>query len=437
MEEYQTQPASRAGSFPSPSKLGVIQEQIFMKILFLTQYYPPEVGAPQNRLHELAVRLKAKGLEIEVLTAMPNYPEMKIISNYKGKIFYIEEVEGIKVYRSWIWVSKSKSIISRLLNYFSFVFSSIFFGLLKLKRYDVVFCESPPLFLGISALFFKALKGSKIIFNISDLWPESAEKLGVVTNKFILTAAVTLEEYLYKASHVITGQTQGIVRNISNRFPQKVCYWLPNGVDLSYYNSQKIQSDWRLANGFKANDRLFLYAGILGYAQGLEVIIKAANLLKDQTEFKFILLGSGPEKEKLKGLAQTLHLTNVFFFEVVTKKEMPFVLKSIDVAIIPLKKLLLFEGAIPSKIFENLAMGIPILLGVEGEAKKLFIDEGRAGLAFEPENEASLAEKILEIKVNPKLLNYFAENGRTYVAEKFDRNKIAEDFLQVLKAEFK
>lgn len=420
-----------------PSLLGGVSLLCKMKILFLTQYYPPEVGAPQNRLHELAVRLKAKGLEIEVLTAMPNYPKMEIFPNYKGKFFCTEEVEGIKVYRSWIYVSKAKSMINRILIYFSFVFSSIFCGLLKLKRYDVVLCESPPLFLGISALFLKAFKGSRIIFNVSDLWPESAEKLGLVTNKVLLKAAEILEEHLYQTSHFITGQTQGIVRNISNRFPQKSCYWLPNGVDLSYYNPQQIQSGWRLANGFKANDLLFLYAGILGYSQGLEVIVKAANLVKDQTELKFILLGSGPEKEKLKNLVNILNLSNVFFFEVVTKKEMPFVLKSIDVAIIPLKKLPLFEGAIPSKIFESLAMGIPILLGVEGEAKQLFIDEGKAGLAFEPENEISLAEKIEEIKANPKLLNIFTENGMTYVAQKFDRKKIAEDFLQVLKSEFK
>jgi len=173
-----------------------------MKLLFLTQYYPPEIGAPQNRLHELAIRLKKSGAEIDVFTAMPNYPQMMIHEAYRGKIFMKEEVDEIKVYRSYIFVTKSKSIVPRLLNYFSFVFSSLFFGLFKTRKYDYVFCESPPLFLGISAYLLCLFKRSKLIFNVSDLWPESAEKLDIISNKFLLKTATSLEEFLYKKSQV-------------------------------------------------------------------------------------------------------------------------------------------------------------------------------------------------------------------------------------------
>jgi hypothetical protein len=155
-----------------------------VNILILTQYFPPEIGAPQNRLFELAVRLQKKGASITVLTAMPNYPQMQIHEAYKGKIYKYETMSGMHVHRAWIYVSKSKSILSRLLNYFSFVLTSLWHGLFKVKgQYDFILCESPPLFLGITAYLLKILKGSKLIFNVSDLWPESAEKLGLVTNK--------------------------------------------------------------------------------------------------------------------------------------------------------------------------------------------------------------------------------------------------------------
>lgn len=403
-----------------------------MKILILTQYFPPEVGAPQNRLFELAVRLKQKGAEITVLTAMPNYPQMEIHEEYKGKFYFYEEMNGMQVHRSWIYVSKSKSILKRLLNYFSFVKTSFWVACFKLGKFDIILCESPPLFLGITAFALKTIKGAKLIFNVSDLWPESAEKLGLVSNAFFLKSATKLEEFLYKKSDLITGQTQGICKNISSRFPNKKVYWLPNGVDLNYYKSENVFSDWRKVNNFNEDDFILLYAGIIGYAQDLEVIIKAADKLKDHKKIKFVLVGGGPEKEKLLKLKKQLNIENVLFFDAVTKKEMPAIISTADVAVIPLKRLDLFKGAIPSKIFENLAMKKPILLGVEGEAKELFIDEGNCGLAFIPEDSDDLAVKTLELFNNRNTLKQLGENGYKYVEQKFTRDKIANEFYEQL-----
>lgn len=399
-----------------------------MKILILTQYFPPEVGAPQNRLFELAVRLKQKGADISVLTAMPNYPQMEVHKEYKGKFYHYEEMNGLHVHRSWIYVSKSKGIFKRLLNYFSFVKTSFWVGLFKLGKFDYILCESPPLFLGITAYALKKIKGAKLIFNVSDLWPESAEKLGLVSNKFFLSSATKLEEFLYRKSDLITGQTQGIVKNISTRFPNKKVYWLANGVDLNYYKAETVKTNWRTENNFFEDDFIALYAGIIGHAQGLEVVIHAADKLKEHSKIKFILLGSGPEKEKLLKLKEQLHTENVFFFDAVTKKEMPAIVSATDVAVIPLKRLDLFKGAIPSKIFENLAMKKPILLGVEGEAKELFIDEGNCGLAFVPEDPNDLAIKTLGLFNSPDILKQLGENGYKYVEQKFTRDKIANEF---------
>ncbi|MDX2173771.1 MAG: glycosyltransferase family 4 protein [Bacteroidota bacterium] len=405
-----------------------------MKLLILTQYFPPEVGAPQNRLFELAVRLQKLGVEVTVLTAMPNYPQMEIYEGYKNKKYVHEEMDGLKIHRASIFVSKSKSIIKRLQNYFSFVISSAKTGKKIKGSFDFLMCESPPLFLGYSAMYLARKKNAKLVFNVSDLWPESAEKLGVVTNKWLLKLAYNLEKKLYKKSVLVTGQTQGICVNINKRFPEIKTYWLPNGVDLSYYNPENIiDTNWREKHNFSQTDFIFLYAGIIGIAQGLEIIINVAKNFKNITSLKFVLMGSGPEKEKLQKLKDELTLENVFFLEPVPKKEMPSVLKSIDAAIIPLRKLDLFLGAIPSKIFENLAMEVPILLGVDGEAKELFITKGNCGLFFEPENEADLTQKITAITSHKKLALEYGKNGRKFVNDFFNRENIATNFYSKLK----
>ena len=154
-----------------------------MKILLLTQYFPPETGAPQNRLHSLATYLSDFGAGITVLTAMPSYPQSVIYPGYKNKWYKKEKDGDLTIYRSWIYVSKSKSVVARLLNYFSFVITAFIIGLVRIKRHDVIICESPPLFLGMTAVLLKWIKSCKLVFNVSDLWPESAEKLDIISNK--------------------------------------------------------------------------------------------------------------------------------------------------------------------------------------------------------------------------------------------------------------
>lgn len=403
-----------------------------MNILFLTQYFPPEVGAPQNRLYELALRLNRNKFKVDVLTAMPNYPKMKIHDEYKGKFYLCGKDGNITIHRSYIYVRKSNSLFIRLLNYFSFVLSSMMVGIIKLKKYDYIFCESPPLFLGISALFLSKIKKAKLIFNVSDLWPESAEKLGLVKNRFLLGISTMLEEYLYKKSEIITGQTNGIIANINKRFPDKKIYWLPNGVDVSLFENNVGGNRWRLKNSFSEKNFLVFYGGIFGHAQGLDVILDAANKLKNNPDIKFIMMGDGPEKDKLHNIRQKLKLDNVHFFEPVPKESMPEIISSINVAVVPLKNIELFRGAIPSKIFEILASKKPVILGVEGEARDLFIQEGKGGVAFTPEDSNDLAEKILMLLNNPSLVINFGENGYEYVKENFNRDKIAEDFSLLL-----
>lgn len=399
-----------------------------MKILILSQYFVPETGAPQNRLWQWAILLSKKGAVVEVLTAMPNYPEMKIHKEYRGKFSSGETLDGILIRRAWIYAGSSKSMLPRLLNYFSFVITSLLVGIFRMGRYEYIFCESPPLFLGISAWLLKTLKGAKLIFNVSDLWPESAEKLGLVTNRRLLGAAGALEGFLYRSSFMVTGQTQGIVRNISSRFPQKNVFWFRNGADASQLESVPPEPGLREKLGFGEGDFLVLYAGILGHAQGLEVILQAAALLRNEPRIKFMIMGSGPVRDKLLLMKEEAGLANVFFFDSRPKKEVIPFIHICDAAVIPLKKLELFLGAIPSKIFENLALKKPILLGVEGEARELLIDEGKAGLAFTPEDPADLASKTLYLFHHGDERKEFGINGYHYLLRKFNPALIVDEF---------
>jgi glycosyltransferase involved in cell wall biosynthesis len=403
-----------------------------MKLLILTQYYPPEIGAPQNRLHELAVRLKLNGIDVEVLTAMPNYPVMEIFEKYKNGNIKEEIIDGIPVHRAKIYVSKSKGILKRLVNYFSFVITSYFRGR-KLENFDFLMVESPPLFLGYSAIALSKKLNAKLIFNVSDLWPESAEKMGVVTNKTLLSFAYNLEKRCYKNAFLITGQTNGIVTDILTRFPSENVSWLPNGVDLEYYNKENIEfAGFRKKNNFSNEDLLFFYGGIVGHAQGLKIILEAAKKVESFPNAQFIIQGAGPEKEMLMLLKTQLHLKNVHFLEPVSKLEMPGILKEIDIALVPLRKLDIFQGAIPSKVFEALSMEVPLLLGVDGEARVHFIDKADAGLFFEPENCDDLVEKIKYFLENRNEISRMGANGRVYVQEHFNRNKIAANFQGLL-----
>jgi glycosyltransferase involved in cell wall biosynthesis len=292
-------------------------------------------------------------------------------------------------------------------------------------------CESPPLFLGISALYISKKLNAKLIFNVSDLWPESAEKLDIVHNKFLLNIAYKLEKYLYKKSFLVTGQTQGIITNVNKRFPSIPTLWLPNGIDKEVYEVSE-NKDWIIEYGLEGKS-VYVYAGVIGHAQGLDVIIKAKNwLIKNEFELskkiKFVIIGDGPDKQRLLALNEELK-TDVIFIPNTPKIEVLRMLKACHGYIVPLKKIDLFLGAVPSKIFDALALSKPILLGVAGEAKSLFIDKGQAGIYFEPENEISLAKALIELENNSLKSSEYGEKGNQFAIENFDRRKIAEQLL--------
>lgn len=402
-----------------------------MKILFLTQYCPPEVGAPQNRIFEFAKQLKSFGHEVTILTALPNYPKGEIFDEYKGKKVVLEEIDGIKIVRTSIYATKSKDFVKRLRNYLSFTFSSVLSGSKHIDKQDVIITESPPLFLGWSGYILAKRKKAKFVFNVSDLWPESAVKLGVLNNKLFIKMSTWLEEFCYKKSHAVTGQTQGIVDNIVNRgFDKNKVHLITNGVDTEFFKKENRDENFRKELGIE-NKFSIVYAGIHGIAQGLEVVIDAAEKLKDFNDIQFIFVGDGPEKGMLIERTKEKKLNNVKFLPVQLKPEMPRIIASMDATIIPLKKLDLFKGALPSKMFEALSSELPIVLSVAGEAEKL-INNAKAGIVVEPENSDQIAEAILKLYKNKELAKQLGENGRKYVIENYSRESITRKLEKIL-----
>lgn len=397
-----------------------------MRVLILTQYYPPETGAPQNRLSSLAKNLKAFGVHVEVLTAMPSYPKSEIFPAYVNKKYVTERLDNIIIHRANLFVSKKSSVSHRLANYFSFSYNSFICASKKLRPFDVIICESPPLFLGITAVFLKRKWKCKLIFNVSDLWPESAEKMGIIKNKTAIKYSYKLANWIYSHADLISGQTQGIVEAIKKMQPSKKLLWFPNGVDVEKFCG--------VVSLPPADKFILTYAGIIGHAQGLEVILHAANKLKHLPRIEFKIIGDGPEKNKLQQLKEQLQLHNVTFIANKPVKEVICEVSRSNAYVVPLRKLDLFKGAIPSKIFEPLALGVPVLLGVEGEAKNLFIDQADSGLFFEPENATMLAEKIVELYHDKQLCRKLGENGKRFITTNFRRDVIAENFYESIKS---
>ena len=393
-----------------------------MKLLILTQYFPPEMGAPQARLYELAKRLHDRGHQISVLTAMPNYPTGKVFDGYRHKIYLQEDMDGIRVIRTWIYPSKSSRTLPRLLSYLSFVFSSVFLGIWGLGKQDVVLFESPPLFLVPAGLIIGRATGARIIMNVSDIWPDIIVRMGHTTGGPFLKAMYWLEKFGYEHSDVVALTNPGAARQINERFAHVRTTVISNGVDTNFFRPDLRSDEVRASLGAGPDDFLVIYCGLHGLAQGLEVVIGAAERLKNHPEIKFVLIGDGPTKESLVAQARMKNLKNLRFFDRRPKEEIPAILASCDVSLVPLVTRL--PGTMPSKVYEALAAGTPpvVAKGCEGAT---LVSQFNAGRTFEPMNDKELAEVILSLAKNPSELKEIRTNCLK-LAKRFDRDTIAQ-----------
>jgi len=400
-------------------------------LAILTQYYPPEIGAPQRRLSHLASQFVRAGHSVSVLTAMPNYPRGKIFPGYGG-LWRRETEEGIHLIRTPIYPAQSANFLPRLTNYFSFVISSACVGGILLPRPDCLLVESPPLFLGLSGYWLSRLKSARLVFNVSDLWPESAVRLGIVRRDgFAFRLSEWFEEFCYRKAWLVTGQSKTILESVAHRFPTVRLYHLSNGVDTSAFNL-RVKSPADRAPLCKNGDFLAIYAGLHGLAQGLEQILDAAELVGTESGFQFVLIGDGPEKAALVARARAQGLSNVCFLDPRSADEMPALLACADVLLVPLKGFI--PGAVPSKLYEGMGSGRPVLLIASGEAASV-VSETSAGLVVQPGDIPAIVDALRRLKAEPELGRIMGENGRKAALERFDRDLIAKEFIEYLEVE--
>ena len=401
-----------------------------LRIVILTHYFPPEVGAPQARLYELATRAAVAGHEITVVTGMPNYPTGVIPPKYRGRFRMVETVEGIRVIRTWVFATPNRGFVRRLMNHGSFAVSSLS-ATRMLGHVDVFFVESPPLFVGFAALALRRLKRAPYVFNVSDIWPQSAVELGALRNPVVIRAAEWLEMHLYRKAARISVVTPGMISRLARRgVPEGKLFLLTNGVDTTMYRPAPPDPDLAQRLGLDGR-KVFLYAGTHGMAQGLDVVLTAARQTPDP-DVLYVLAGDGAEKDALVARARKENIANVRFLPNQPRDAMPGLLNLAYATIVPLKKLDLFKSALPSKMFESMATAKPIVASVEGEAARL-VESADAGVVVPPEDPSALSQEVQRLASDPVLARRLGEQGRAYVSKHFDREAIARRFIELLR----
>ncbi len=374
-------------------------------ILFLTPYYPPEKGAAAVRVSETATRLVKRGHQVTVLTTLPNYPLGIVPQEYRGHLLQEEMLDGVRVIRFWSYISPSKKFLQRVLAQLSFGCLAPVLGGKAVGRPDLLIVESHPLFNAIAGRILARWKRCPFIFMVSDLWPASAIALGVLRNKVLIRLAEWLERSTYQRASLIWALSAGIRDGIIHcGTPAERVFLLTNGADLSMFRPIE-QGQARVELGWDSRFTV-LYAGTFGLSHRLTTVLEAARQMQDHTNIHFIFVGDGSEKTELLAKAQRWGLKNVTFIDAQPHDRMPLILAGSDVCLVPMRGLALFEGRLPLKMFEVMACARPILLGVEGEARRLAEQEARAAIYVEPENAEALVEGILTYSSTRKKQGY-------------------------------
>lgn len=402
-----------------------------MRFLFLTQYFPPEIGAPSARLGALAKELRKKGHGVEVITALPNYPTGRIFPSYQGRLYVKEEWEGIPIHRVWLYPALGSGL-RRLLNYGSFTFFAAL-AFWKVKKPDIILVESPPLFLGVTGWLGSQIWRVPLVLNVADLWPDAVRAFGLLKDGIFLRLAYKLEGWTYKRSHLINAVTQGIsdVLTQDKGVPGEKVLFFPNGVDTDLF--RPLPSDLGLQKELGLyGKQVILYAGNHGIAHGLDVVIEAACLIQEEIpEAHFLLVGDGSEKKRLEALVAERRCRNVTFLPPCPPEELVYLYSFSAAALVTLKNDPLNAGARPSKIFPAMASGKPIVYCGSGEGAKLVTEAG-AGIVVPPGNPEALKEALVTLLRNPNLAEEMGQRGRRYVVDNYSWSKIVGEWLTEL-----
>jgi glycosyltransferase involved in cell wall biosynthesis len=334
--------------------------------------------------------------------------------------------------RLWVWASPEKTFKSRMRFYLSYMGMAAFVGTLIKGRYDLVYATSPPLFAGAAGLAAATLRRIPFVFEVRDLWPESAVALGELSNSRAISAAEKLEQLLYRRATRVVAVTRGIQARLSERgLPESKLAFIPNGANTDHFRfdpagRQAVRAELGLQDAFVA-----MYAGIHGIAQGLETLLQAAEILRDTPAVQFVFVGEGPKKAEIAQRAEVMRLPNVRFLPEIASASIPAYLSAADATIVPLRDEPVFRGALPSKMFEAWACARPTVLSVSGEAEQVLTEAG-AGIAVPPEDPAALAGALLHLRNHPEQAQQMGQQGRSYVQAHYSRHSQARALESLL-----
>lgn len=400
-----------------------------MKLLFLTDNFPPEVNAPANRTYEHCKEWVKSGVDVTVITCAPNFPKGQVYPGYRNKLVQKETIDGIKVIRVWSYITANEGFVKRILDYISFAVMAFFAGLFV--KTDLIVATSPQFFTALAGRWLAFFKGKKWVFEVRDLWPESIIAVGAMERNRAIRFFEWIEKKLYLSADHIIVVTDTFKKKIIGRgiAAEKISVF-KNGANLELFKPQgkKVELEDKLK---LKNKTVFAYIGTHGMAHGLSFILDSIKPLEEiHPELAFLFIGDGAEKKNLLKQAEDLGLTNAVFVDSVSKKEVVDYLSVMDVALVNLRKSDTFKTVIPSKIFEAAAMEKPILLGLEGETKGI-IEKYDAGICYMPEDQNSFFQAVQKI-LEKTSYDEKVEGSKKLVAD-FDRSKIAANMLDCLK----
>ena len=407
-----------------------------MKILYVSQYFPPEMGAPAARAAELSRHWARMGHQVTVLTGFPNHPTGVVPEEWRSRLHrlrYTETVDGVSVVRTWLWPLPNRKAHERIRNYVSFSVSAAVSGL-DLQKPDVVIATSPQLLCALSGWWLAFWNRVPFIFEVRDLWPESLAAVGAGSEGTLLHRTLgAIAGFLYRRADRIVVVSPAFKDHL-------IRYWnvpaarisiVENGVETDLFYPDPAAMEVR--KQLKAEDRfLICYIGTMGNAHGLQTLVAAAEELQTALpSAMFLLIGEGAEKEQIVELAAARGLTNIRFLGQQPRERIAAYVSSADLCLVMLKKTELFKTVIPTKLLEYMACERPVIVAVDGQARKI-VEEAEAGVFVEPENSKALAKAILDLAEKPERRRQMGASGRRYIVNKFSREKTAQDYIAVL-----
>ncbi len=403
-----------------------------MHILFLTDNFPPESNAPASRTFEHCREWVRAGHQVTVMTCTPNFPKGKVFDGYRNRLWQQEEMSGIRVIRVWSYITANEGFIKRILDYQSFMLSATLAAPF-VRRVDVVVGTSPQFFTACAAYLVSRIKRIPFVFELRDMWPESIKAVGAMKDSAVIRVLERIEMFLYrKAARIVTvthAFKDALIRRGIDGSKVDV---VTNGVDLSHFAPQV--KDSVLVQKFSLQGMFVAgYIGTHGMAHALETLLEAALTLQKTPgaeNVRLLFLGDGARKNNLKIQARMMGLENVLFLESVSKDQVVRYWSLLDVSVIHLRKSDLFTTVIPSKLFECMGMGLPVLHGVAGESADIVRRE-QVGEVFESENAQRLVEGLLRMRNQSDTFESYQRNCLA-AAKRYDRKNLAQTMLHVL-----